>query len=365
MEVRHKVIFTGQLKPEVEMELAISAFSARFGTPAEAVRKLFENQREVVLKKDLDLDEARRYQEALERMGIIVRLDPAPQPEAVSDEPAGLSLEPKPEPEAVAEPETAAADDNPFAAPQADLDEDQQEGEMHAPVSVPAGHGWAWIKQSFALFKRNPFSWLGALLLWIVISMVLGLIPLVSFIVSLFSGVIAGGFMLGAHEQDQGGDFRVSHLFAGFSTNFGALLLLGVFYLIGIILIGVGMGITMGGAMVATGAAEGADPAAMQAMITSPAMLIPILIGATLITLLIMAYWFAPALVAIEGVSALTAMTLSFKACLKNMLPFLVYGIIATLLFIIGALPVFLGLLIVVPVIMASVYTGYRDIFYS
>jgi uncharacterized membrane protein len=125
------------------------------------------------------------------------------------------------------------------------------------------------------------------------------------------------------------------------------------------------MGLAVGGSVLAASGAENPDPAMVENLFTAPGMLVPILIGVTLITMLIMAYWFAPALVAIESVSAVTAMALSFKACLKNMLPFLVYGLAATALVILGTLPVFLGLLVVLPMITASIYTGYRDIFYN
>jgi uncharacterized membrane protein len=171
--------------------------------------------------------------------------------------------------------------------------------------------------------------------------------------------------MLGARAQDEGGDFRVGHLFAGFSNNFGSLLLLGLFYLVGMFVIGIVMAFAIGGSVFMAGAAGNPDPAAMQSVMTGPGVLIPVLIGVVLITALIMAYWFAPALVALEGVSPLSAMALSFKACMKNVLPFLVYGIAAMGLVLVGMLPFLLGLLVVIPMITASIYTGYRDIFYS
>ena len=40
-----------------------------------------------------------------------------------------------------------------------------------------------------------------------------------------------------------------------------------------------------------------------------------------------MLIWFAPLLVVFNGLPPLEAMKLSFAACLKNMLPFLVYGV--------------------------------------
>jgi uncharacterized membrane protein len=77
-----------------------------------------------------------------------------------------------------------------------------------------------------------------------------------------------------------------------------------------------------------------------------------------------MAYWFAPALVAIDGLSALAAMKLSFIGCIRNVLPFLLYGIVMFVLTILASIPLLLGLLVLLPVMIASMYTAYRDIYY-
>ena len=58
--------------------------------------------------------------------------------------------------------------------------------------------------------------------------------------------------------------------------------------------------------------------------------------------------WFAPALVALRGVSAIDAMKLSFVSCLRNWLPFLLYGLVdrrrrypvVTIAVVVVALPV-------------------------
>jgi len=76
-----------------------------------------------------------------------------------------------------------------------------------------------------------------------------------------------------------------------------------------------------------------------------------------------MASWFAPALVVFDNMQAWDAMKTSFSACLSNMLPFLLYGIIALMLTVLAMIPFGLGLLVLGPVLIASVYTGYRDIF--
>ena len=59
------------------------------------------------------------------------------------------------------------------------------------------------------------------------------------------------------------------------------------------------------------------------------------------------------------------ALKTSFFVCLKNPMPFLTYGIAAFLLAIVASIPVFLGWLLLGPVLLASIYTGYRDIYYE
>ena len=76
-----------------------------------------------------------------------------------------------------------------------------------------------------------------------------------------------------------------------------------------------------------------------------------------------MAYWFAPVLAGLNNLTAIQAMKLSFVACLRNMLPFLLYGLIFMLLLIVAIIPFGLGLLVAVPLMMTSLYTSYVDVF--
>jgi len=78
-----------------------------------------------------------------------------------------------------------------------------------------------------------------------------------------------------------------------------------------------------------------------------------------------MATWFAPALALFHEQSATEAMKASFIACLRNVLPFLLYGVILFLLAIAASIPFGLGWLVLGPTMAASLYTGYRDIFFD
>lgn len=170
--------------------------------------------------------------------------------------------------------------------------------------------------------------------------------------------------MIGARAQDDGESFTVGHLFSGFKQSTGQLTLFGVLYLVATILIMVLVFATVGGSFAMFG--MGGDPAATEAMMQQnpTAILLPMLVMMLLFIPLMMAYWFSPALIAINGISAINAIKMSFFGCIKNILPFLLYGIMMIILMVVAMIPLGLGLLVLMPVMMASMYTAYRDIYY-
>ena len=70
---------------------------------------------------------------------------------------------------------------------------------------------------------------------------------------------------------------------------------------------------------------------------------------------LVMAIWFAPPLVVFHDMGAGDAMKASFAGCLKNMLPFLLYGIVLLVASVIASIPLMLGWLVLGPVIAATI----------
>ena len=77
--------------------------------------------------------------------------------------------------------------------------------------------------------------------------------------------------------------------------------------------------------------------------------LLVLLVCALLVVPLLMAFWFAPALIVLRGDEPVAAMTTSFRACLRNMSPFLVYGVLGLVFAVIACIPLFLGLLVLFP----------------
>ena len=225
---------------------------------------------------------------------------------------------------------------------------------------VAALDGWRWIKGGFELFRLNPAIWITLFLIYVLIAMVLTIIPVVGPIVlNLLAPVFMAGFMLGCQALQSGEELEINHLFAGFKQNTSQLITVGGIYLTGIIIVAGVMFIIGGSALLISSSkpATSIDPAAAESI------LVGVLIGIGLLIPLIMAYWFAPVLVLFHGTSAVDAMKLSFSACLKNIGAFTVYGLISMVLMVIAAIPIGLGLLVMIPTMTASLYISYRDIF--
>jgi len=251
------------------------------------------------------------------------------------------------------------AEQNPFLAPEGNAG---QGGGSFDPAgrSVEAGRGLEWLKQGWQLFTKNPGIWIAVSVILIVIAVVLSLVPVVgNLALNFLMPVFAGGILLGCKSLAADGDFGIDTLFAGFKQNTTQLILVGVFYLVGVIAITVIVFLIGGGAAV-TGGLMGRGPGVGVAI---GGFIVAMLVMLALLVPLLMAVWFAPALVVFRDVAPLDAMKTSFSACLKNIVPFIVYGVILFVLYVIALIPFGLGMLIMLPVTMGSVYASYAEIF--
>jgi uncharacterized membrane protein len=234
------------------------------------------------------------------------------------------------------------------------------------PKGVTTGRGMGWITDGFGFFKSSPLAWVGAIILFVILVIVVQLIPVLGpLLINIFFPVFVGGLMLGCREQDPDGAFKIGHLFAGFTQPcFIRLAILGVFYFIASIILVVLMIIMLFFLLGGTGFIEQIQSGqADQALSDPKPILLASLIGALIAMPILMAEWFAPALVTFQEISPINAMIVSFKGCLVNVMPFFIYGIIGFILFIIATIPLFLGYLILMPVLFCSVYVAYKDIF--
>jgi len=226
--------------------------------------------------------------------------------------------------------------------------------------AVGAGQGWTWIADGFGLFKKAPGMWIALVIVLLVILIVLAFIPVLGAVATfLLMPLFLGGLMLGCRALQGGGGLEVGHLFAGFKEHTGNLIVLGALAIGGWIIVMLPV-IAIVGAGAIFGMMRG-DAAGAAAM--GGSFVLAWLVAMALSIPIYMALWFAPALVVLRGLAPAAAIKESFLGCLKNIVPFLVYGIVLLVLGIVAAIPLGLGWLVLGPVAIASIYVAYCDIY--
>lgn len=398
MKTRYKIVTEGKLRDGIDPEQFISAFVQTFKISEEQARKLLAAKQTVTLKDNLDRDSAEKFRRVLsEQIGLEVRVEAKAEQGRASFE--SMTVEEQTEKPATSDSgrrcpkcgsDRVAGDDclacgiiiSKYLARQAQTDQeapsiyappvskvlpDKQElddGEFNLR-KVEAGQGWQWIVGGWELFVRNPMAWIAALILLYLMGVVASLIPIIgSYGVNLFSLVFIAGLMLGSREQQSGGDFRVGHIFEGFSVEFGKLLQAGLLYLLGSVL----MGLITFGFIAASGLsafAHHTPGASFDAGSAIGIILIMVLVLLVLAALMGMAFYFVPMLIVFDKRGILESVKLSFTAISKNAIPFLIYGLAALGLGLMAMIPVGLGLIVLAPVMTASMYVAYRDIFHG
>jgi hypothetical protein len=229
--------------------------------------------------------------------------------------------------------------------------------------AVPMGNGWTWIASAWSIFARAAGLWIGMLLVLIVVGVVLAVLPFIGpLALSILWPVFVAGLMMASRTIDQGGEAHFAQLFGGFKHRFGTLALLGVisFVISAVMMVIV---VVLTGVQVFTLIGPDASPEIILGAAAS--VLLAVLILSALLLPLVMATWFAPALIVFQDLGAFAAMKASFMGCLKNVLPFLLYGVILLVAGAVASIPFGLGWLVLGPVTAASVYTAYRDIYFS
>jgi uncharacterized membrane protein len=253
-------------------------------------------------------------------------------------------------------------DNNPYASPTAHVAEPQAAamgGLIENGRTVDAGRGSAWIGAGWEIFMKAPGMWVAITLIFFIGVMVVSAVPVVGALaVNLLMPVFAAGLLLGCRKLEEGEALEINQLFEGFKENVGQLVLVGVIYMVGIVVI-IGVVFVIGGAgmfgMAFGGRAGGAAAVGM--------FLIALLIGMALMVPLAMAVWYAPALVVFHQQEAISAIKQSFFGCLKNIVPFLIWGVIAFVMAIVATIPAGLGWLVLWPVMIGSLYVSYKEIF--
>jgi len=332
------VCVTGKLRPGFKAKAVQKDFSELFNlTDKKVLKNIFSAASPVLIRKGLSLPEAEQYRQKLHGIGMeamIIDEEGQPLQKVVSAAAGGAS--------------SSANTENSSESSVVFYEDDAQggEGPTTGTLSIESSSitaAFSWLSDGFSLFKNAPMFWVGCTFLWGIVSIILQIIPVIgSLISSIFSGIMYAFLMLAAYRVSHDEELSFAAVKEDLKPNMMAVGILNILY--GIIVAAVGF----------AAFAMAGDNYMMGIGITVAVM---ILAG--------MAFYFAPMLIAVNHLPIPEALKLSLMACIKNILPLILFGVLAILLSIIGMLPLGLGLLVVMPLLVLATYQAYSEIFVS
>jgi hypothetical protein len=244
---------------------------------------------------------------------------------------------------------------------------------MHART-LPARHGLLWLLAGFQLFRRNPPLLTALTFTYLLLVVIINLLPLVGpFLLPLALPALTVMLGNGCASIEQKRPMTLAVLTASLHERREAMWHLGGLHLVGstvlvLLSVALGMELTIDPSMDEAKAAELLQKLAIVLAMASP---------------LLMAFWFSPLLTAWNGVPALKSVFFSFVASWRNWRAFAAYGaavavvgllapalllviastISGTLVNIFALALRLLLIFVLAPVLIASVYLSYRDVF--
>ena len=251
--------------------------------------------------------------------------------------------------------------------------------------------GVAWLADAWRLFARAPLGWLVLVAVYMVFLSLPALLPFAAPLFLLLRPVFAVGLLSAAWTQERGGRPQVGQLFHGFRSNWRALLAIGAISIGGFTLAIILTALLDGGTLMElaapdVSATQESIAAKTNELLKSGRLQRSVLIATTLSIPVILALWFAPALVVFQDAGPITALGASLRATLANWRPVLLYALVIALFG--GLLPMLVStaLATILPadvaqpltrtvslayglafaaVLYISDYVGYRDVFHA
>jgi len=248
-------------------------------------------------------------------------------------------------------------------------------------LTLPARRGWRWLAEGFLIFRKKQLMLSFLIIGYWILMLLVNSVPWIGQVAAtVLIPVFSVSLMNACRLVAQDSPLPPQLLFSGFDRNPRTLLMLGIIYLacsLGIL----GMTVLIDGGLLFQLVVFGSRPD--EQVLLGGHFVLAIEVALALFVPVMMAYWYAPVLVAWHDLPAGKALFFSLVACLRNWRVFLVYsvallifgaflpglvlGILSTMFASAGqefatVLTVFV-VLILLPTLYASFYVSYRDVF--
>lgn len=231
-------------------------------------------------------------------------------------------------------------------------------------VDVPMKDALRWFGQSWREhFVKAPTAWLALLGLWLIATVVMLVIPLIGQVAAnILQPTFFAGIMLACRAQERTGQTPpMNSLISGFLQNPQPLVVAGciIFFIeLAIIMLVMSLGLPE---ITTTADGKSVDFAGFNKAMSGKewiAVLFFLLVG-----LIKGVFWFVPPLLAFHDMKAGAAIRWSLYAFLTNFGAIFLYGVLVVGLFILVILTYGAAMIIALPLMAITNYTGYKAMF--
>lgn len=191
---------------------------------------------------------------------------------------------------------------------------------------LPARTGWLWVKEGFALFRKQPFEMSTLFLSYMFLMLAIGIVPLLGQVLPMvLVPVFSMAFMQAGVNIEQGKKVYPNLLLTGFQTPaLRKLLILGVLYLAAAVVAIASSMLIDGGVLwdLMSGRKELDEQTVRQSNLT-----LAMIFSAAVYTPAAMAFWYAAPLIMWQDMGVGKALFYSFFAVQRAGKAFLTYGL--------------------------------------
>jgi uncharacterized membrane protein len=232
-----------------------------------------------------------------------------------------------------------------------------------------AARGWIWVKQGYQLIMLNPLMAISlALISALAMFTALRMPAIGPLLAVLLIPILLAGYMRVCRALEEEETVELAHLFEGFRKHTSRLAALGGFLMMGMLVSSMVM-VAVGGEALRTlleNVNTANDPQLLvEAMMTAGSgVTFSLVLGFFLVCVLMLAFQYAPMLVFFNDLQPLAALRTSLAGSLRNLIPYIVYNLILQFIaLVLAILPYSIGLIIILPLGLTSLYVSYRNIF--
>jgi hypothetical protein len=252
----------------------------------------------------------------------------------------------------------------------------------------PARQGMVWLVTAYTMFKAHRLAWVMLVLAYFLLLLLLRVVPYIGpYAMTIMKPVFAVGLLAAAWTQERGGRPAFAQLFQGFRANLWSLLAIGLFFVAGITLAVFASSLVDGGKLLELMAGGGTmSDTLLAAALSDTQLQLGMMFSALLSLPVVIATWWAPALVVFQDAGPGAALAASLRAALANWKPLAIYGlgvffyggVVTSVIFEIVTLvvPPPAGPLLVIALLLpywlffaatlhVSDYVSYRDVFHA